>query len=109
MSPARSRNGHAYRPNPPRRFVGPPAWLASDHVADPGKMASDRFAGPDKPIQAVPSLWLRARAAVAACEHRAVPACGCSPAVCKRPDKTGPTDLVRCAACLGIDLPRSDH
>lgn len=24
-----SRNGNSYRPNPPRRFVGPPAWLAA--------------------------------------------------------------------------------
>lgn len=100
-----SRNGHAYRPNPPRRLVGPPSWLAPDHVADPGKMVLDRFAGSGEPIPPPPSPWLVARQAAAACPDRRGPSCGCEGWECVRGGKAGPTDLSRCAGCLGIELP----
>ncbi len=52
-----------------------------------------------------PSPWLLARRAAVACPDRRGPSCGCGGWECAREGKAGPTDLARCAACLGIELP----
>lgn len=68
-----SRNGHLYRPNPPRRLVGPPSWLAPDHLVDVNKMVP-AAAAPERPDHLA---W---RALVLACDYRGADAepCGCA-------------------------------
>lgn len=58
---------------------------------------------PAKPPPANP--WLRASLAARECVHHRA-GCGCDGGRCVRPDKAGPTDFIRCAACLGIELPK---
>jgi len=53
-----------------------------------------------------PNPWQAARLARNACEHYARSCTGCDGGDCTRPDKAGPTDLAKCAACLGMPLPK---
>lgn len=75
----------------------------------PAASTSDRLADPGNPIPPSPSPWRVAILAMRTCPHHVRPACGCDGGDCARPDKAGPTNLARCAECLGMPLPDLRH
>lgn len=74
----------------------------------PAASTSDQFADPNKMVPP-PNPWRTAILAMRACPHHVRPACGCDGGDCARPDKAGPTNLARCAECLGTPLPDLRH
>lgn len=78
-----------------RRMVYPPNFSPN----------LNHFVDPDKMVEAPPNPWRVAILAMRACPHHVRPACGCAGGDCMREDRAGPTNLARCAECLGMPLP----
>lgn len=74
-------------------------------IVETKTLGTDHSVALNKMVEAPPNPWRVAILAMRACPHHVRPACGCDGGDCTREDRAGPTNLARCAECLGMPLP----